>query len=131
MKKQFTATITPRLCKQFAALSGDTNPLHTSDSFGKQLGFPSKIAFGMIAGALFSKLIGNFLPGRGAIYLSQELLFRKPMLIGTSVIVSGTIKQVAKSTNVARIETTITDRRTKQVLVSGEALVKLPHHARK
>jgi 3-hydroxybutyryl-CoA dehydratase len=125
-KKSFPAKISERLHRQFAELSGDKNPIHTSDRFAKQYGFSGKITYGMIAGALFSKLFGNYIPGHGSLLLSINLMFRKPMAPGKSVVVSGEIVQIVKSANVARIKITVKDKKTNQILVSGETLVRMP-----
>ena len=63
----------------FAALSGDTNPLHLESAEGKRLGFDGRIVHGMLTASLISRLLGTSLPGRGTVYLSQDLRFLKPV----------------------------------------------------
>lgn len=67
---------------RFAELSGDTNPIHMSDSFAAQTKFGQRIAHGMFTASLVSAVIGTRLPGPGAVYLSQTIQFLGPVRIG-------------------------------------------------
>src|SRR3954467_12122492 len=70
---------------QFAAVSGDVNPIHISDSFAARTKFGQRIAHGMFTASLVSALLGTRLPGPGAIYLSQTIQFLAPVRIGDVV----------------------------------------------
>ena len=92
-RAEFDETITAAMIEQFAALSGDRNPLHTDAAFARAGGYPSVVAHGMIGGALFSRLIGMYIPGKHALYLSQNLRFKKPTSAGMNIVVRGEITQ--------------------------------------
>jgi len=62
----------------FARLTGDHNPLHFDDSFARQMGFEGRIAHGMLVSSIVSALIGEELPGKGAIFIEQRLRYRAP-----------------------------------------------------
>jgi 3-hydroxybutyryl-CoA dehydratase len=55
-------------------------------SRGRKSIFGSRVAHGMLVGSLISTVIGTKLPGSGAIYLEQNLKFKKPVYIGDTVI---------------------------------------------
>jgi 3-hydroxybutyryl-CoA dehydratase len=76
----------------FAELSGDTNPLHLSDSFAATTKFGQRIAHGMFTASLVSAIIGTRLPGPGAVYLSQTIRFLAPVRIGD--VVTATVEVV-------------------------------------
>jgi 3-hydroxybutyryl-CoA dehydratase len=76
----------------FAAVSGDTNPLHISDSFAARTKFGQRIAHGMFTASLVSAILGTKLPGPGAIYLSQTIQFLAPVRIGD--VVTATVEVV-------------------------------------
>jgi 3-hydroxybutyryl-CoA dehydratase len=69
----------------FAEVSGDTNPIHVSDSFAARTKFGQRIAHGMFTASLVSALLGTRLPGPGAVYLSQTIQFLAPVRIGDVV----------------------------------------------
>ncbi len=120
---QFEVLITGKLVADFAELSGDRNPLHTDEVFAKDTQFGHTIAHGMIGGALFSRLVGMYLPGRHALYMSQTLKFNKPIFQDTTVVVKGKITQKVDAFKVLKINTVISDKATGEVLTDGEAAV--------
>jgi 3-hydroxybutyryl-CoA dehydratase len=69
----------------FAALSGDTNPIHISEAFAAGTKFGQRIAHGMFTASLVSAILGTRLPGPGAVYLSQTIQFLAPVRIGDVV----------------------------------------------
>src|ERR1700712_2549770 len=75
----------------FAAVSGDTNPVHLDAAYAAATPFGERIAHGMLAGAYISAVLGVKLPGPGAIYLSQSLRFRRPVKIGDQVTARVTV----------------------------------------
>ena len=120
---QFEVTVTRELVAAFAELSEDRNPLHTDEVFAKDTPFGATIAHGMIGGALFSRLVGMYLPGMYALFMSQDLKLNKPIFIGTAVLVSGEIIQKVDAFKVLKINTTISDKATGKLLTDGEATV--------
>jgi 3-hydroxybutyryl-CoA dehydratase len=69
----------------FGEASGDRNPIHFDERAGAASPFGGRVAHGMLTASLISSLIGNELPGPGAIYLSQQLSFRAPVRPGDDV----------------------------------------------
>ncbi|KKW45139.1 hypothetical protein A3J11_00900 [Candidatus Kaiserbacteria bacterium RIFCSPLOWO2_02_FULL_55_12] len=122
---KFEVTVDETLVKKFAELSGDSNPLHMDAEFAKGTPLGERVAHGMLGGALFSQLMGMHLPGMHSLYLSQSLFFRKPVRIGTTVIVSGTVVQKIGSVKTLKLLTVILDPDTGEVLTDGEAMVKV------
>jgi 3-hydroxybutyryl-CoA dehydratase len=76
----------------FAALSGDTNPIHISEAFAASTKFGQRIAHGMFTASLVSAILGTRLPGPGAVYLSQTIRFLAPGRIGD--VVTATVEVV-------------------------------------
>jgi 3-hydroxybutyryl-CoA dehydratase len=71
--------------RMFAEVSGDTNPIHMSDTYAAGTKFGQRIAHGMFTASLVSAILGTRLPGPGAIYLSQTIQFLGPVRIGDVV----------------------------------------------
>src|SRR2546423_453335 len=87
-----THVVGERDLEAFAALSGDTNPVHLDEAYAKTSSFGGRIAHGMLSAAYVSAVLGTKLPGPGAIYLSQSLRFRRPVRIGDEVTARVTVK---------------------------------------
>ena len=125
MQAEFSQTITEELVNAFIACSGDYNPIHTDEAYASQTPLHGRITHGMMAAAFFSRMIGMYLPGMFDLYLSQQLNFRKPVYIGDTVIVRGTITQRTESVHVIRVHTEMIHAVSGEVLVDGDAMVKV------
>jgi 3-hydroxybutyryl-CoA dehydratase len=112
----------------FAAVSGDHNPVHMDEAFAKTTPFGGRIAHGMLSAAYISAVLGNDLPGPGAIYLSQSLRFRRPVKIGDPVIAKVTVKALDEAKGHVTFETVcLVNGKT---VVDGEALIMVPRRDR-
>ncbi len=69
----------------FAAVSGDFSPLHVDPEYAATTEFGTCVVHGILLASLFSQLVGMRIPGRPALYLGQDLVFRKPVLVGEPV----------------------------------------------
>ncbi|THD59526.1 MaoC family dehydratase [Phenylobacterium sp.] len=108
----------------FAAVSGDVNPVHMDEAYAKTTTFGGRIAHGMLSAAYISAVLGNDLPGPGAIYLSQSLRFRRPVKIGDPVVAKVTVKSLDADKGHAVFETVcLVNGKT---VIDGEALIMVP-----
>lgn len=87
----FKKKITQEMVEAFASLSGDYNPIHMDDVYCAQHGLDSRLVHGMLVLSLVSTLIGMYLPGEGAVWLSQAFDFLSPSSIGDTLTVSGRV----------------------------------------
>ncbi len=85
MTASYSQTITDADIKDFSGISGDKNPVHMDEIYAKESRFERRIAHGMLSSSFFSALFGTQLPGRGCVYVGQNLKFRKPVYIGETV----------------------------------------------
>ncbi|MFL5297864.1 MAG: MaoC family dehydratase [Phenylobacterium sp.] len=108
----------------FAAVSGDVNPVHLDEAYAKATPFGGRIAHGMLGAAYISAVLGNKLPGPGAIYLSQSLRFRRPVRIGDPVTAKVTVKALDAAKGHATLATAcLVNGKT---VIDGEALIMVP-----
>ena len=70
----------------FADVTGDANPVHLDQDYAAGTIFKERIAHGMLTAGYISAVFGTQLPGPGAIYISQTLNFRAPVMIGNTVV---------------------------------------------
>ena len=106
----FAKTITEADVLMFAAVSGDTNPLHLNAEFAEKTRFQQRIVHGMLTTSLWSTLVGTRLPGPGSAYMGQEINFLKPVHIGDTVTAKLTITKI--------------DTEKQRVVLNAEAFVR-------
>lgn len=119
----FTRVWTEKDLRQFAELSGDTNPLHMDEEFAKTTQFKARLVHGMLVGSLCSQFVGMHIPGKHCLYLKQSLAFKKPVFIGDEVNVTGTVISKSDSTGILSIQIII--RKQDVVVLEGEAQVQV------
>lgn len=119
----FQRTISQEDVLAFSALTGDTNPLHIDEEFGRNSMFGKNIIHGMLAGSLFSNLVGMHCPGEKSLYMSQTLQFKLPLFVGETVTVKGTVIAKHDAIRLVTMKTEIC--RGSDVIVTGEAKVRM------
>jgi 3-hydroxybutyryl-CoA dehydratase len=119
--------ITDASVRAFAEVSGDHNPLHLDDDYARKTVFRGRVAHGMLLGAHISAMLGDDLPGPGAIYLSQTLEFEHPVRIPSELKVRVEVVELGehRKTTLATV-CTVGD----QVVAKGWAVV-VPPRTRK
>ena len=110
---------------EFARVSGDSNPAHMDENYAKSTQFKTRIVHGMLAGSLFSALLGTDLPGVGTIYTGQTLKFTRPVHFGEEITASVTVKELNEERNRAVFECLAVNPQGEPVIV-GEATVMPP-----
>jgi 3-hydroxybutyryl-CoA dehydratase len=120
---EFLRTISTEDVDNFSKLTGDFNSLHNDQEYAETTEFKGRIAHGMLVGSLFSTLFGMVCPGKRNLYLSQNLNFRKPVPLNSTVIVRGKIKNKIESLKILVVETEIL--LNNEVVVNGEAKIKV------
>lgn len=96
--------VTDMLIEDMAKISRDYNPIHMSDEFARNSIFGKRIAHGLVCEALVSSLIGNKLPGAGAIFLNISFTFRKPVFIEDTITATGIIKKINHEKDILTLE---------------------------
>jgi acyl dehydratase len=119
----FSHTITEQDVLDFARLSGDYNPLHIDEAYAARTQFGKPIAHGMFLGALCSRLIGMYLPGKRSLYLSQNLQFKNPAYRGDTIEIVGTVAAKSESIKILDIEMII--KKGDLILAHGLAKIRV------
>ena len=127
LKASFGKTITEADVVLFAAVTGDTNPMHLNAEYAKTTVFGERIAHGMLAAGLITKVLGTQLPGPGTIYMSQTLKFRAPVRIGETVTATVEVMALHPEKHRATLRTVCTVRG--EPVLEGEAFVSVPRRA--
>lgn len=118
-----TCRITARELDEFARLSGDHNPLHTSREFAAARGFRDRVVHGAFICALVSRFVGMELPGRNAMLLSLEMRFAASTFPGDTLRITGTVASVHASQSAVMLGLEVTCNG--ETRARGKALVRV------
>ena len=125
----FAKTVTETDVVMLAGISGDFNPAHVDAVSAEDSIFGQRIAHGMLSASFISAVLGTKLPGPGAIYISQDLKFKKPVYIGDTITATATVTEVDVERNRVTLETTATNQEGEAVIVGTAKL--MPPKAKK
>jgi acyl dehydratase len=121
-KAERSTLISAKLVADFAALTGDDNPVHLDEQYAAKSIFGRRVAHGMIASSLIASLMGSELPGWGTIYLGQNLEFRAPVFIDDTVTVSVEVLEKDDKTKRIKLKTQAVNQ-DGRLVINGQALV--------
>lgn len=119
----FKKIITSKNVFEFSEITGDKNPLHLDEEYAKTTSFKGRICHGMLAASLFSTLFGMVCPGKRNLYLSQTINFKKPVKIGSELIIRGTVEQKIDSLKILIVKTEILSNN--EIAIDGKAQVQV------
>ena len=101
LTEEFTVTVTPEMMDAFRAITGDV--------------YPGRVVYGMLGASFFSTLAGVYLPGEHCLLHGVECKFAKPIFIGDTLTVKGTVVNVSEIGSEAEIKAVITNQDSKRV----------------
>ena len=105
MESSYQKTITETDVDAFAALTGDTNPVHLDSEYAATTPFKARIAHGILSAGLISTVLGTQLPGPGCIYVEQQIKFKAPVFIGDTLVATVTVQDVNQSRSRVSLKT--------------------------
>jgi 3-hydroxybutyryl-CoA dehydratase len=124
MRRYLQKEVTDRDIQLFAEVSTDRNPVHMDDAYALDTIFEGRIAHGMLTASLISAVIGEQLPGHGAVYLGQTLKFMAPVRPGDMVYTEVTVREIDHARRRVTLDCHCMVGDT--VVLKGEALVLAP-----
>lgn len=110
--------------QDFARVSGDYNPLHMDEEYAKTTAFGGRIAHGALTASYISAILGNDLPGPGAVFTDLELKFRRPVRIGDKVTAVAEVQEKIERGN--RVVLAVKCEVDGKAVVKGIAKVMVP-----
>jgi len=124
---QLSKTITEADIIDFAKATDDFNPVHLDQAYAEKTIFKGRIAHGLLSLGFISAILGNILPGHGAIYLSQEVKFLAPVRIGDTITARVEVLELLPEKNRVKFRTTCINQDGK-IVVEGIAWAMPPVH---
>ena len=121
--RSITHTFTLEELNAFANLTGDINPLHVDESFANRSSAGGLVVHGMLAASFVSTLIGVHIPGRGALWNSFQISWRKIIRIGDCVRFDARVRAIQVATRTLDLDITAVNESTEEVYFEGKARV--------
>ena len=125
MSESYSQTITDYDVKAFAGLSGDHNPVHVDEIYAENSRYKKRIAHGLISASFFSALFGTKLPGKGCVYVGQNLNFKRPVYLGDTVTATVTVTNIDVLKSRVFFDTKCTVKN--KVVIDGTAELYIPN----
>ncbi len=108
--ERFSVTVTEDMQDAFRKITGDFNPLHADAEFASRNGHEGCVVFGMLTMSFLSTLAGMYLPGKNSLIQKVDGKLRKPVYIGDTLTVEGTVSDKSDAVHVITVKYTITNR---------------------
>ncbi len=122
-KASFSKTLTVYDVYSFAGITGDYNPVHINSRLAKNSMFGKQIVHGMLAGSLFSTVLGTQLPGPGTIYLEQDLKFKKPIYFDDTITAFVEVTEIINPKKGIYKLSTVLSNQNDEIVTDGYAIV--------
>lgn len=120
----YCKTITESDVYLYAGLTGDFNAIRINEQEASNNFFGGRIAHSMLAAGLISTVLGTKFPGDGAIYLSQNFNFIKPVAAGDTITAFCKVLEIlSPDKGIYRFETKCINQNG-EIVVDGEAVIK-------
>lgn len=119
-KASLSKIFTQEEVNAFADISLDKNPIHIDEEAGKNSLFGKRVIHGILAASLISAVLGNKLPGPGAVYREQQLVFKKPAFPGDTLTAEVEILELHERSGLMMIKTVLKNQNG-EILITGKA----------
>lgn len=118
-REVWTRTITDADVVMYGGLIGDRGPLHLDEAFATGTRFGGRVAYGMQCGGYIGATLAQLL-GVGSAYVSQNLRFTGPVLIGDHITVETVVTGKDEDRRRVFVDTTVY-KNDGIVVIEGEA----------
>jgi 3-hydroxybutyryl-CoA dehydratase len=116
--------ISKELVSDFVKLSNDRNPLHTIDKFAIDKGFKSMVVQGNLQNCFISYFIGECLPSKNVMILSQTINYKNPVYINDILFLKVKIIGIFESVDLIEFDFNFTNQLDK-IISKGIIKIKL------
>ncbi|HEX7074286.1 MAG TPA: UDP-4-amino-4,6-dideoxy-N-acetyl-beta-L-altrosamine N-acetyltransferase [Hyphomicrobiaceae bacterium] len=106
----------------YAAATGDKNPIHSDVDYARAMGFPGRVAHGMLVGTELSRIFSSDFPGPGTIYVSQSMEFKAPLFVDVQAQIK--LKVISQIGRRLYVETHV--HQDGRLCVTGIAVLMIP-----
>ena len=97
--------------------------MHTDPDFAKSFGFKDKIIHGNILQLFISYFVGEMLPKKNVIIISQKIRYLKPIYLNQNIVLKSKLKSFNETMGLLEFEIAFKASRTK--IAEGKVDVKI------
>jgi acyl dehydratase len=109
-------TVTREHVDQYAAMTGDRNPLHFDEAYAARTPFGRLVVHGGLTSGILNALVAEDMPGPGTVFISMNLEFLKPVYIGDTITATAEVIELHASKPVCTLAVAITRQDGETVL---------------
>ncbi len=124
MSAETSMVVTGERIDLFAKVTGDYNPIHVDADFAAGTQFGKRIAHGALAASLISAILGNDLPGPGAVFVELNMRFRRPAFIDDEITARAEVAEINERTG--RVKMKVSCSVNGKQIIRGNAGVVVP-----
>lgn len=118
---EFTRTVSMDDVQAFARVTGDDNPIHTSEAAAAETRFGRPVVHGVFLLGIASKVLGRDFPGDGSIAVSLSSKFLRPVPVGGEVRIEVRVAEKLERHRHVRIK--LYGYTSGKMCIGGEAVV--------
>ena len=115
--------VTEGIVNKFIGLSNDKNPLHVNDEFAKEKGFKSRVVQGNLQNCFISYFIGECLPSKHVMILSQTIKYKNPVFLNDTLFLNVKIIGIFSSVSVIEFNYNFKNK-SGQIISNGKINIK-------
>lgn len=115
----FNKSFSKREFNAFSEMSGDKNPLHHDDEYGKASEFGETIVPVHMTSAPLSAIAGMYLPGVPSLYLRHDINALKPVYYGEPLVYSAKITGISRASRLLELSVIVFNSETLEVKLSA------------
>ena len=109
-KASFKHRITRNDVENFVSLTGDDNKLHVDTKYAEKTEYKGIVVHGMLGASYISTLVGKYIPGDGALWLSQSIEFLNPIRIDDELLISAEVVSTNNSLRILSLKIEISNQ---------------------
>ncbi|MEM1125098.1 MAG: MaoC family dehydratase [Bacteroidota bacterium] len=114
-------TFTQEDVQQFAALTGDDNPIHVDPAYAETTRFGHTIVHGVFLLGIVSKVLGKDFPGHGSVAVNISCRFLRPVPVGDTITVEVKVSEKIEKHRHVRIRIFVYNKG--KMVLGGDATV--------
>ena len=113
-------TVTSKVYDGFIDIFNDRNILHTDKEFAKEKNFDAVVMHGNILNGFVSYFIGESLPVKNVMIISQEIKYAKPVYLNDELIMRTELSDIIESVNVYQFKFAFHKKTGDQKMATGK-----------
>lgn len=99
-----TFTVSDKIYSGFMDIFNDRNPMHVDDAYAVGKGFGKKVMYGNILNGFISYFIGECLPIKNIVLMSQDIKYIKPVYLNDVLSFHAEIEDIYDSVSMAEFK---------------------------